>query len=166
MPTFDSEFEDSGDLMECGSCRSLAGELVLTSAPRIDLDQYWRVEHCHPVAVAGWLVLILRRHARAIHELSDDEAAALGKWLPALSRALHDATGCELEYVMQFAEGHGFPHVHFHLVARSHDWPTDFKGPAVFAAFGVPDPIAPAAATLIIERVSRYIGVPATPIAV
>ncbi|MEO5838884.1 MAG: HIT family protein [Acidimicrobiales bacterium] len=139
---------------------------MLTTAPRLDLDEYWRVEHCHPVAVAGWWVLVLRRHARAIHDLTDDEATALGKWLPTLSRALHDATGCELEYVMQFAEGHGFHHVHFHIVARSHDWPDDLKGPRVLTAFGVADPIPPEAATRIIESLSRYIGVPTTTIVV
>ena len=65
---------------------------------------------------------------------------------------------------MQFAEGDGFHHVHFHIVARSPDWPADLKGPGVFGAFGVADPIASEAATRIIECVSRYIGVPTTPI--
>lgn len=109
-------------------------------------------------------MLVLRRHARALHDLDDDEATALGKWLPILTRALHDATGCELEYVMQFAEGAGFHHVHFHLVARSSDWSSELTGPGVFGAFGVPDPIAPEAATRIIDCVSRYIGVPTTPL--
>lgn len=116
------------------------------------------------MAVAGWLVLVLRRHARAIHELTDDEASALGKWLPLMTRALHATTGCELEYVMQFAEGKGFQHVHFHIVARGSDWPADLKGPGVFGAFGVPDPIAADLATRIIEGVSRYIGIPTTPL--
>jgi diadenosine tetraphosphate (Ap4A) HIT family hydrolase len=151
--------------MECRSCQSLAGELVLTTAPRLDLDEYWRVEHCHPVAVAGWLGLVLRRHARALHDLTDDEATALGKWLPMLTRALHDTTGCEHEYVMQFAEGDGFQHVHFHIIARSPEWPADLKGPGVFAAFGVAYAIAPEAARQIIVGVARYIGVPTTPIA-
>ena len=150
--------------MECKSCRALAGELVLTTAPRLDLDEYWRVEHCHPVAVAGWLVLVQRRHARALHELTEDEASALGKWLPTLTRALHDTTGCELEYVMQFAEGDGFQHVHFHIVARSPVWPEALKGPGVFGAFGVADPISPERATRFIEDVSRHIGIPTTPI--
>jgi diadenosine tetraphosphate (Ap4A) HIT family hydrolase len=145
--------------MECGSCQALSGKLVLTEAPRLDLDDYWCAEHCYPVAVSGWLVLVLRRHARALHELSASEAVALGHWLPALTNALHEATGCELEYVMQFAEGDGFHHVHFHLVARAHDWPVEFKGPRVFAAWGVTDPVSAEEATRVIEAVGSQLGV-------
>ena len=115
------------------------------------------VEHCYPVAVSGWLVLVLRRHARALHELTDDEAASLGHWLPLLARALHAATGCELEYVMQFAEGEGFHHVHFHLIARSPEWPDQFKGPDVFTAFGVADPISSSESTRVIQAVSAQL---------
>ena len=124
--------------MDCGSCRALAGEIILTNGPRLELDEHWRVEHGHPVAVSGWLVLVLRRHARALHELTTAEADALGHWLPRLATALHAVTGCELEYVMQFAEGDGFHHVHFHVVARAPDWPADLRGRRVFAALGVP----------------------------
>lgn len=144
--------------MECQSCRAIAGEISLTHAPRIELDDHWRVEHCHPVAAPGWLVLVLRRHARALHELTADEAASLGHWLPTLTKALHEVTGCELEYVMQFAEGEGFHHVHFHLIARSPLWPEAFKGPAVFAAFGVDDPISADVATSVIEGVRTQLG--------
>ena len=146
--------------MSCGTCRSIAGELSLTNAPRLDLDEHWIVEHAHPVAVSGWLVLVLRRHARALHELTDVEAAGLGRWLPALTRALHEATGCELEYVMQFAEADEHRHVHIHLVARATDWPDDLRGPRVFAALGGGDPVSAEDATRVIEAVRRRIGVP------
>ena len=97
----------------------MAGEVVLTNGPRLELDAHWRVGHAHPVAVVGWLVLVLRRHARAVHELTEDEATSLAHWLTVLPRALHHATSCEPEYVLQFAEADGFRHVHFHLIARS-----------------------------------------------
>ena len=35
---------------------------------------------------------------------------------------------------MQFAESEGFEHVHVHVVPRLADWPSEFKGPKVFAA--------------------------------
>jgi diadenosine tetraphosphate (Ap4A) HIT family hydrolase len=152
--------------MDCGTCKALAGEIVLTNGPRLDLDPYWRVEHCHPVAVSGWLVLVLRRHARALHELTTDEADALGHWLPRLAKALHAATGCELEYVMQFAEGDGFHHVHFHLIARAPQWPDAFKGPDVFNAYGVDDPVGTAEVTRIIEAVGAELGVAAEAVVV
>src|SRR5438045_2160091 len=97
--------------VKCITCDALAGEVVLTNGPRLELDEHWRVEHCHPVAFTGWLVLVLRRHARSLHELTDAEAASLGRWVAELPKALHSATGSEVEYVMQFAEGEGFHHV-------------------------------------------------------
>jgi diadenosine tetraphosphate (Ap4A) HIT family hydrolase len=148
--------------VKCQSCQAGAGAIVLTDAPRLDLDEYWYVEHCHPVAVAGWLVLVLRRHARALHELTDDEAVALGRWLPALTRALHTATGCELEYVMQFAEGEGFQHVHVHLVARAHDWPAEFKGPRVFSAWNVADAVSSEETMRVIRAVGAHLGIEPT----
>jgi len=140
----------------------VAGEVSLTNAPRIDLDDYWLVEHCDPVSIAGWLVLVLRRHARALHELTDVEAVTLGHWLPALTRALHAATGCELEYVMQFAEAESHRHVHFHLIARQPDWPEKFKGPAVWAAVGGADPVSATETTRVMEAVAAYLDIALT----
>jgi diadenosine tetraphosphate (Ap4A) HIT family hydrolase len=151
--------------MECRSCRAIAGEIALTDSPRLELDEFWRAEHCHPVAIAGWLVLVLRRHARALHELTAAEAAALGHWLPALTRALHEATDCELEYVMQFAEADGFQHVHFHLIARTAEWPAVYKGPGVMRAMGGADSIAASEATRVIESVGATLGVRPSPLA-
>jgi histidine triad (HIT) family protein len=144
--------------MSCATCRSIAGELSLTNAPRLDLDDHWLVEHAHPVAVPGWLVLVLRRHARALHDLTDDEAAGLGRWLPALTRALHAATGCDAEYVMQFAEAEDHRHVHVHLVARAPSWPADLRGPRVFAALEPGEPVGADEATRVIEAVAAHIG--------
>lgn len=150
--------------MECVTCRALAGEVVLTNGPRLELDDHWRVEHCHPVAVPGWLVLVLRRHARSLHELTEDESSALGRWLAVLPKALHHATGCEIEYVMQLAEGQGFHHVHFHVVARGAMWNPEWTGPAVFGALGVSDPVSAEDVTQIVNAVGTYLGITPTPI--
>jgi diadenosine tetraphosphate (Ap4A) HIT family hydrolase len=144
--------------VECQTCRAVAGEISLTEGPRIDLDEHWMVEHCHPVAVVGWLVLVLKRHARALHELSDGEAAALGRWLPALARAMHRATECEVEYVVQFAEGVGFHHVHFHLMARTTAWPDAYRGPRVFDAFGTHTPVSAEDVAVFVTAVAAALG--------
>jgi diadenosine tetraphosphate (Ap4A) HIT family hydrolase len=150
--------------MDCGTCEAVAGDILLTNAPRLELDEHWRVEHCYPVGSEGWLVLVLRRHARALHDLTADEGAALGHWLPRLVKALHQATGCELEYVMQFAEAEGHHHVHFHLVARHHAWPDEWRGPRVFAAMQADDPIDAGQATRVIEAVGAELGVRPAPL--
>ena len=145
--------------MECVTCKALAGEVVLTNGPRLDLDEHWRLEDCHPVAFVGWLVLVLRRHARALHELTDIEAGALGRWLGVLPGALHDATGSELEYVMQFAEGDGFHHVHFHVIARDPLWPPNWKGPDVWNAYGVDDPVGSGPVTELMLAMGQSLNV-------
>ena len=139
--------------MGCRTCQAIAGEISLTLGPRIDLDEHWMVEHCHPVSMPAWLVLVLKRHARALHDLTDDEGASLGHWLPRIVRALHGATGCEIEYVIQLAEGEGFHHVHFHLMARAHGWPADLRGPKVFGAFGAVPHVSAEEQTSIVEAV-------------
>jgi diadenosine tetraphosphate (Ap4A) HIT family hydrolase len=151
--------------MDCRTCQAVANEIVLTNAPRLELDDHWRVEHVHPVATAGWLVLVLRRHARALHELTEEEGAALGRWLPKLVKALHRATGSELEYVMQFAEAEGHHHVHIHLIARHETWPPDWKGPRVFAAMDADPPVTSDQATAIIDAVGAALGVRPSPVA-
>jgi len=127
---------DTMHRVQCQSCRSVAGEVSLTLGTRIDLDEHWMIEHCDPVSMAGWFVLVLKRHARALHELTDDEWRSFGAWMPRIMRAMHAVSGCEVEYVVQFAEGPGFAHVHFHLMPRGGDWPEGLRGPRVFGAFG------------------------------
>lgn len=150
--------------MTCMTCQALAGEVALTNGPRLELDQHWRVEHAHPVAVPGWLVLVLRRHARALHELTDDESSAFGRWLAVLPKALHHATGSEVEYVMQFAEGDGFHHVHVHLVARTPDWNPDWKGPGVFGALGGDESLSAERVAAVVHAVGEFLGIEPTPL--
>lgn len=146
--------------MECQTCRAIAHEISLTEGPRIDLDEHWMLEHCHPVSMPGWLVLVLKRHARALHELTDAEGEALGHWLTRVTRAMHTVTGCEVEYAIQLAEGAGFHHVHVHLMARRDDWPTELRGPRVFEAFGADPRVTAEQQTAIIDGVRAALAAP------
>jgi diadenosine tetraphosphate (Ap4A) HIT family hydrolase len=119
---------------ECRSCQAIRGEISLTNVPRIHEGSCWMLEHVHPSSVRGWIVLVLKRHCGALHELQPHEFAEFGQLLPATVRALNEILGTEKEYVMQFAEGDGFHHVHFHVIARLPDWPDSLKGPRVFRA--------------------------------
>jgi HAD superfamily hydrolase (TIGR01662 family) len=119
---------------QCVSCQSVQDKISLTNAPRILQTTHWLIEHVHPTSVRGWLVLVPRRHARALHDLTPAESAEFGRLLPLVCQALHHLLGTENEYVLQFAEG--VKHVHFHVVARLPDWPENLKGPDVFNGFG------------------------------
>ncbi|CCH17888.1 HIT family protein [Micromonospora lupini] len=123
-------------------------------------DDNWRVSHAIGAAVAGWLVLVPRRHVVTIADLTDDEAAALGTWQIRLSRALHAVTGCAKTYVAQFAELAGFEHVHFHVVPRADGLPHHFQGPRVFRLLGKPDQpaVTPAEVTRVSAALRSYLG--------
>ena len=65
----------------------------------------------------GYLMVTSRRHVAGFAELTDDEAAAIGRDMARLSRALK-RLGAERVYSL--TTGHGCPHLHVHLVPR---WP-------------------------------------------
>ncbi|GAA4430257.1 hypothetical protein GCM10023169_33460 [Georgenia halophila] len=65
----------------------------------------------------GYLMVTSRRHVPGFADLSDEESAAVGRWIARLSRAL-ESLGAQRVYVM--AVGHGVPHLHVHLLPR---WP-------------------------------------------
>jgi diadenosine tetraphosphate (Ap4A) HIT family hydrolase len=120
----------------CLSCQATRGMIRLSPAPRILETKHWVIEHAGSVSVKGWLVLVVKRHCTALHELTEAEMVELGKLTRFISRALHAILKTEKEYLMQFAEGAGFPHVHVHIVARLPKWPKRLRGPRVLKAMG------------------------------
>ena len=75
----------------------------------------------NPIAT-GHTLVIPKERAAHLHELSDDAAAALGRVLPRLCRAVLAATGARHYNVLQ---NNGAPahqavfHVHFHIIPRT-----------------------------------------------
>ncbi len=128
----------------CLTCAAGEGRVQLALVPSLVVTRHWRVEQGHPSSVPGWLVVVLRRHAPALHDLTADEWAELGPVLAAVTDAQRRVTGCAKEYAMQFAEKDGFHHVHFHVVPRSAAWPDELAGPRAMRALGadVPDPLS------------------------
>jgi len=76
-----------------------------------------------PLSLGHTLVVPKERKAR-LHELSDAAAAALGRVLPRLCRALVEATGASAYNVLQNngrAAGQEVAQVHFHIIPRLGD---------------------------------------------
>lgn len=74
-----------------------------------------------PLSPGHTLVIPKERKAH-LHELSDDAAAAIGRVLPRLCRAVLEATGASAYNVLQNngAEAHqAVFHVHFHIIPRT-----------------------------------------------
>jgi diadenosine tetraphosphate (Ap4A) HIT family hydrolase len=74
------------------------------------------VDHAYPTAYLGWLVIVPRRHVEALHELTREEFAELAEIEYRVAQVMGAESGIVKEYLMCFAEGEGFHHVHIHVV--------------------------------------------------
>jgi diadenosine tetraphosphate (Ap4A) HIT family hydrolase len=123
--------------MECWTCLSTSGERRISPGSIIYDGDHWLVEHAYPVARKGWLVIVLRRHAEALHELTSLEFAELGKIQSRATKLLHETLDCQKEYISCYAETEHFQHVHFHVFAKPHDLPREQWGGGSFAIIKV-----------------------------
>lgn len=74
----------------------------------------------------GWTVLVLKRHATELYELSREERAALVEEVSGVARAL--ATAYDAIKVNYELLGNQIPHIHWHIVPRLAGDPTP-QGP-------------------------------------
>jgi diadenosine tetraphosphate (Ap4A) HIT family hydrolase len=123
--------------MECWTCKSNSGEKRISPGPTIFEGKYWLVEHAYPVKTIGWLVIVLKRHAEALHELTVEEFAELAQIQSKLTRFLFEELHCEKEYISCYAEAEHFYHIHFHVFAKPFNFPDELKGGKSFALLKV-----------------------------
>jgi diadenosine tetraphosphate (Ap4A) HIT family hydrolase len=114
--------------MECLTCKSNSGEQRISPGPTIYEGEYWLVEHAYPVKRVGWIVIVLKRHAEALHDLSAAEFTELGRLQSQVTRFLFEELHNQKEYVSCYGEAEGFPHIHFHVFAKPTDLPEELKG--------------------------------------
>jgi diadenosine tetraphosphate (Ap4A) HIT family hydrolase len=108
----------------CGVCALLA-------QPSIYEDEIWHVRPIDPPSgVAGWMVMIAKRHVAGPAHFDDREATTFGPMLRHLERVLEKTTGALRIYTAALGESH--PHFHAHLVPRFAVMPKEAKGWAVF----------------------------------
>jgi diadenosine tetraphosphate (Ap4A) HIT family hydrolase len=142
MPAGDTS-ESTQDSAKCWSCPSLSGERRISPGPFIYEGRYWMVDHAYPTRLPGWLVLVLKRHAEALHDLSAEEVVEMGDLIRRSCQVLHTVTGCQKEYVSLYAEAPHFARLHVHIVPRAADLPADLRGPRVFGLLSAENAAAP-----------------------
>jgi diadenosine tetraphosphate (Ap4A) HIT family hydrolase len=116
----------------CPACDIVAGRRAVPGG--IVFSEGGLVLHAldGPSPIPGWVVLNAERHCRAIHDLDDEAAAALGPLARRVARALREALGAEHVYL--FAIGDLLHHFHLHLVPRYADTPARLRGRGAFEA--------------------------------
>lgn len=87
----------------------------------------------------GHTLVIPKEHAVTLADLSPDSAAALGRALPALCRAVQQATGCPGYNLLQNngpVAGQVVMHAHIHIIPRTEGDHLDMPWPAQRLANG------------------------------
>lgn len=123
--------------MDCWTCKSNSGERRISPGPIIFEGKYWLVEHAYPVRTLGWIVIVLKRHAEALHELRREEFTELAQIQAKLIRLLYEELDCEKEYVSCYTEMEHFHHIHFHVFAKPYELADELKGGKSFALLRV-----------------------------
>jgi diadenosine tetraphosphate (Ap4A) HIT family hydrolase len=105
----------------CSICAELA-----TAAPTVvAAEEQIAVTHLAGESVfLGYLFVVTRRHVQELGDLSEDEAAAVGRAATRWSRALQTVTGADHVYAAVI--GHHIPHFHLHLIPRCPGTPREF----------------------------------------
>ena len=83
-------------------------------------DQVLAFLDINPISL-GHTLVIPKQRAAYVHELTDEAAAAIGRVLPRLCRAVMEATGATAYNILQNngASAHqAVFHVHFHIIPR------------------------------------------------
>jgi histidine triad (HIT) family protein len=104
----------------------------------------------------GHTLVIPKEPAATLDRLSDDSAAALGRILPRLARAVMKATGASAYNVLQNngAEAHqAVMHVHFHIIPR---FPTRPEGGGLGISWR-PQKLEPAQAAELAKRIAAVV---------
>jgi len=103
----------------CAICAKHRGEGPMTSQLVGRYDEFW-VYHGQPgadgLAALGHLVIETDRHAPYLADLTDPEAASLGRLRSRVARALQSEL--EVPFVFTAVIGRHIPHFHEHLLPR------------------------------------------------
>ncbi|MBU2229133.1 HIT family protein [Patescibacteria group bacterium] len=118
--------------MPCKVCRSISGDLRISPGPPIYEGTYWMVEHAYPTRLKGWLVMVLKEHLEAFHDLTLHQLVEYLSLQRRIATLLREHFGCDKEYIFVLGEAEGFQHLHVHMIPRLPDLSEEFQGTNIF----------------------------------
>ena len=111
---------------------------------------------------AGHTLVVPKHHAAALHDLPDEDAAAVGRVLPRLGKAVTQAVGIEAYNVLQnngAPAGQVVMHVHLHIIPKPAEAPRTGGPPG--SGLGIHWPggkLEPDQAKPLIEKITAALG--------
>jgi histidine triad (HIT) family protein len=114
----------------CIFCKIVAGQIP--SAKVLETDEALAFLDIAPLAV-GHVLLIPKRHVATLDEMNASQAGSVLRHLPALARAVREATGCAGYNVLQNngpIAHQAVDHAHFHIIPRKAGDAFHFNWPA------------------------------------
>jgi diadenosine tetraphosphate (Ap4A) HIT family hydrolase len=134
-------------MKECLACELTEGRLPLPGG-LIYSAAGWRIEHCVGPLGLGTLVVKPERHVTAVADLTEEEAAALGRLLRQASVVAGMLVHADQVYNCLWSHAGGTPgHIHYVIQPATKAQMTEFgcHGPnlqtAMFAVGRLPDPV-------------------------
>jgi diadenosine tetraphosphate (Ap4A) HIT family hydrolase len=128
------------ETIDCYICRKHRGEEEVPGGIIFQDDllvvTHAQIREQETKAFVGTLFVEPKRHADGIEDLTEEEAAAVGRLARKLSRALKTATKAEGIYLFRF--GHHVHHFHLWLVPRYPGTPKEYWGTKVDEWPGAP----------------------------
>ncbi len=134
---------------DCVFCKIMAGDIP--SHRVLDTEDAYAFLDIAPLA-SGHTLLIPRRHARRMEDMTPDAAASLARHLPTLVQAIMSATGASGVNILQnngSVAGQVVDHVHLHIVPRRDGDGLGFRWNAGTYAAGE--------AESLLERIAGYL---------
>jgi len=118
---------------DCYICRKHRGDVEVPGGVIYEDDLLYashaQIREGETKAFLGTVFIEPKRHADGIEDLTEEEAAAVGRLARRLSRALKTVTMADSIYAFRF--GHHVPHLHLALVARHPGTPREYWGTKV-----------------------------------
>lgn len=118
--------------MKCDICLSNSGKKRISPGKQIYNGNFWLIEHSYPSKIKGWLVIVLKKHKSALHDLTSKEFNELSILQYKASMLLKNELDCKKEYIACFSERKNYQHIHFHVIPVTKNLPNKDLGPNLF----------------------------------